>query len=307
MTDNKRTGIKVLLLVVGVVLCVGGILVFYKTKVSPPTIVKYGNQHLSYLNGEIKTLKDGKEQNDTLLFNIMDELSWYHRDDFINLQEYGVLTDSLAKAYVPIFISTSKAVFKQDIWEEAKLNEILSHISMLRGWITNSGDPVIGGSLAQGLKDIENTIGQYRKAWSIARSTTFHGIASAKSVIDDARYYSNLTVLQSCSSLMEALSNLAPTLEKQHFNILTSKVRTLENGWLYTNQDNYNARLTSASNAIKEYNGARSIYGGYASNTSALSASIKSYKNKADAYYLEKAREEFEREQAEQQQNNLQW
>ena len=115
MTDSKRTGIKVLLLILGVVLCVGGILVFYKTKVSPPTNLKYGNQHLNYLKSEISSLRDSKEQNDTALYNIMDELSWYHRDDFISHQEYGILTDSLAKAYVPLFISASKMEFKKDV------------------------------------------------------------------------------------------------------------------------------------------------------------------------------------------------
>lgn len=163
MTDSKRTGIKVLLLILGVVLCVGGILVFYKTKVSPPTNLKYGNQHLNYLKSEISSLRDSKEQNDTALYNIMDELSWYHRDDFISHQEYGILTDSLAKAYVPLFINASKAEFKKEVWDNAKLNNILSHINMLRGWTTNNGDPVISGNLAQGLNDIETTISQYRK------------------------------------------------------------------------------------------------------------------------------------------------
>ena len=308
MTDSKRTGIKVLLLVLGVVLCIGGILVFYKTKVSPPTNLKYGNQHLNYLKSEISSLRDSKEQNDTALYNIMDELSWYHRDDFISLQEYGILTDSLAKAYVPLFISASKAEFKKDVWDNAKLNNILSHINMLRGWTTNNGDPVISGNLAQGLNDIETTISQYRKAWSVAHSTNFHGMAAAKSVIESAHYYSNLSNLQSCTSLMEALSSVAPTLEKQHFRIITSKVQSLNRGWVYTNQDNYNARINSASNAVREYsNGAKSTYGSYASNTSSLSASIKAYKNQADAYYLEKAKEEFERQQADQQQNTLEW
>ena len=131
MTDSKRTGIKVLLLILGVVLCVGGILLFYKTKVSPPTNLKYGNQHLNYLKSEISSLRDSKEQNDTALYNIMDELNWYHRDDFISLQEYGILTDSLAKAYVPLFISASKMEFKKDVWDNAKLNNILSHINIL--------------------------------------------------------------------------------------------------------------------------------------------------------------------------------
>ena len=308
MTDSKRTGIKVLLLILGVVLCVGGILVFYKTKVSPPTNLKYGNQHLKYLKSEISSLRDSKEQNDTALYNIMDELSWYHRDDFISHQEYGILTDSLAKAYVPLFVSASKMEFKKDVWDNAKLNNILSHINMLRGWTTNNGDPVISGNLAQGLNDIETTISQYRKAWVIANSTNFHGMIAAKSVIESAHYYSNLSNLQSCTSLMEALSSVAPTLERQHFRIIKSKVQSLNRGWIYTDQDNYSARVNSASNAVKEYsNGARSTYGSYASSTSSLSASIKAYKSQADAYYLEKAKEEFERQQADQQENTLEW
>lgn len=301
MTDSKRTGTKVLILVLGVVLCVGGILVFYKTKVSPPTNLKYGNQHFNFLENEISSLKKSNEQNDTALYNIMDELSWYYRDDFISLQEYGILTDSLAKAYVPPFISASKAEFKKEVWDNAKLNNILSHIYLLRGWTTNNGDPVICGNLAQGLNDIETTIGQYRKAWSVAHSTSFHGMAAAKSVIANAHYYSNLPNLQSCTSLMEALSNVTPALERQHFRIITSKVQSLNRGWIYTSQEHYEARINSANNAVREYsNGAKSTYGSYASSTSSLSASIKTYKNQADSYYLEKAKEEFERQQSEQ-------
>lgn len=300
MTDSKKTGIKVLLLVLGVALGIGGILVFYKTKVSPPTNLKYSNQHFIYLKGQINSLSDSKVQNDTALYNIMNELNWYHRDDFISLQESGILTDSLAKAYVPLFISTSKAEFNKDVWDNVKLNDFLSHISMLRGWTTNNGDPVISGSLAQGLNDIEITISQYRKAWTIAHSTRFHGMAAAKSVIESAHYYSKLSNLQPCTSLMEALSNVAPKLEKQHFWIIKSKVQSLNRGWFYTSQDNYNTRINSVSNAVKEYsNSARSTYGDYASSTSSLSASIKEYKNQADAYYLEKAKEEYERQQSE--------
>lgn len=300
MTDSKKTGIKVLLLVLGVALGIGGILVFYKTKVSPPTNLKYSNQHFIYLKGQINSLRDSKVQNDTALYNIMNELNWYHRDDFISLQEYGILTDSLAKAYVPLFISTSKAEFNKDVWDNVKLNDFLSHISMLRGWTTNNGDPVISGSLAQGLNDIEITISQYRKAWTIAHSTRFHGMAAAKSVIESAHYYSKLSNLQPCTSLMEALSNVAPKLEKQHFWIIKSKVQSLNRGWFYTSQDNYNTRINSVSNAVNEYsNCARSTYGDYASSTSSLSSSIKEYKNQADAYYLEKAKEEYERQQSE--------
>jgi hypothetical protein len=291
---NKRTK-KIGVLLLALLAAGGGVMYYYKTKMSPPAHLKYSNQYQKYVQSEIGQLGDSNAQTDSVFDDILDQLQIFHRDDFLTSQEVGVLTDKAAVAYVPQFIKGANGIFQNRIWNESELQRILRRVDLLRSLTTEEGGTVVQGGMRGQLHDIEKTIHQYHRAWRIARSTRFHGLASARQTIYAANIYAGLTSLQACTPLLDALHRLPGILGGEHYSFLCRRVHGLNQRWRYLGERNFNSRWQSVNTAVEQYAAnAMKVYG-RSDNISELTGMLRSYKSRAKNYYVEKLMERYRR------------
>ena len=81
--------IKIILLVVAILLAVGGVMAYYKTRVSPPRILEFKNQYVNSDKKDITMVKSAKTDFalDSIYVAITHELDLQLADSFISNKE----------------------------------------------------------------------------------------------------------------------------------------------------------------------------------------------------------------------------
>lgn len=283
----KNTGIKIIILAITIIFAIGGVLVFYRTIVSPPTDVEYNNLHITAIEKDINGFFETKNTtfNDSIYNSVVDKLSLYKTEEFLNADEIDYQTKALVQKYLPVFTKDCMAKFNASVWKEADHKAILKRIEHLRTLkVDYDMNPAVVGTFAQNLKDIEYIISRYGQAKQAAKYNTFYSVADANKKISMAESFRTEQYLSNCTDLVKKLSMVKVNIGNSHYEKVSDKVQSLS-GYRSMTEDGFKSLSAEANRLITEYNDNRSKYGTNAKTADGLKRDAGSYYTKAMAYY----------------------
>ncbi len=288
-----KSTVKILILLACVVLAFGGVMIYAKTRVSPPMELKQVNQYTEEYNKCINSLSNTR--NPDLTFNSsIDLINVFAREKKIDKEQASKGRDQLVSSYAPIFARRCYGVLKGSSWSESALSNMTSTIATLRGMTIKGDDSALKKSTRDSLAQVENIVGKYHKALAVSQQGGFTSVAAAKSTIAQANQYASDPWLKHCASLVSALHSVSSRIGEAHYSRVVAAVSRLANYRSFSSLESYNAGAVKAAQAaINEYKSASSIYSNR-HDTSGLSSKAASYYNAAYNYFKTRAIDQAE-------------
>ena len=282
-----KVAVKILILVLAITIAIGGVMIYAKTKVEPPTAPAQTNQYLADLSKSYSFLdkSSGAIEEDSVLSITLNRIAVFASEEKISKQEADKGQDILLAKYSPLFLKRSFDKFKQSAWYELDHKYMLGVIGSLKKVKHTDGTTSLKGSTLDSLNKVETIIERYNRARSISKQTRFTGVANAQSVISQARQYANDEWLSNCSDLVRALNNVKPSIAESHYNYAASMVDKLSQ-YRYFSKDYYENTLVPQVDAVvTEYDNKASALYGSKRDVNALWNKAKRLYNEASLYY----------------------
>lgn len=255
--------IKIALLAVAIIAAVSGVMVYYRTIVSPPSHIKFANQYVIAVNNDIAGIKKKTTaaELDSSFEAITHELKFMYSDSLLQDKERDELTEAFVVQYVPKFTEICKSQFSSSNWSDTMLKQMSKRIAQLQSLKTKNGTVIVGGEAETSLDYVAGVISDYYAAKACALNTTYVSLSDAKNKIASAKKYASMSPINNCVHLVSQLNSVPARLERSHFIYLVGQVNRLRNYYNYT-QASYDELALGISAKLEEYKkNARSVYG----------------------------------------------
>lgn len=279
MNKNVR---KIIILLTAVFLAVLGVMIFYKTVVSPPKKIEFNqNRHLESIEAKINTI-DGRHvgyQNDSLYDAVSDVIKLCEGEGYITATEKESVMKSFMQKYIPLYNNWCYSRFRESIWHE----EEHSYMKHRNAELMNLSS---ASSFSNDLQAINKIINNYENANRLP--TKYNGIDKARKTINEAKNYKQMEYLSNCTALVSKLNAVPKNIEASHYSYLNGLKTNLgkyeDLGW---DEDKFDDKYTEFSNKVKEYEDNKSIYGQYARSLETLKEAAREIRRKAKEHYEE--------------------
>lgn len=251
---NKN--IKIAILSIFALLLIG-LCIYCHKRVSSPSSVSFQNQYEKEDNSEIEKMKTFSSQSsrDSLFDLILFDVHFQKENGLI--EDEGKWVDKATAAYAPLFIDFCNSEFKKTVWQESELTKIETRTNKLLSLGIGRKAIADNSDIAASLSEVIATVGNYYKARAASRDVRYAGIPHARQAIANARKYAEMSPINNCVSLVEALNQVPEQLGKHHFQYLQKEVGKMGN-CNYATQEN--ARAVELK--LKEYRkNAKELYG----------------------------------------------
>lgn len=275
--------IKIILLVVAIILAVGGVMAYYKTIVSPPGKLEFGNQYLNAAKKDISKVKSANTDLalDTNFVGVTHELDFLLSNSFLSDQERDELMELFASQYVPTYVSFCNSKFSKSVWNESELQKINARIFELKALQTTNKKIIIQGDANTSLNEVQNVIVNYYDAKKVASVSGYNGLEFAEQRIATAKRYASMSPINNCTVLVSRLNSVSSRLEQAHYAYLVDQVESLRFYYNYS-QSEYETLSSLVQNELDKYDeNARSIYGKDSRSTSNLWSLASNYYSNA--------------------------
>ena len=269
-----KTTLKIGILLVALILAVGGIMIYAKTKVNPPMTPKQIDVYSSDLAQCKTSLKNAsdKESVDSAFLTTIDRIKIYSQEDKIRDAEADKELDNVISIYMPMYLRRCFEKFEQSVWYDS------DHARMLK-------EIAVNNSTMDSLNVIVQTIDRYKQARRISRSTSFTSVSNAQSVISQARQFANDKYLSNCTDLKNALNSVRNEIAQSHYRYISAQVEKLSQ-YRYFSQSYYdNTLVPQVDAAVTEYDNKAAALYGKKQSVEPLWARARSYYNQASSYY----------------------
>ena len=282
-----KTTLKIGILLIALVLAVGGIMIYAKTKVNPPTTPRQIDVYSSDLAQCKISLQNvsKKESVDSVFFTIIDRIRIYSQEGKIRDAVTNKELDDAVGIYMPMYLRRCFEKFEQSVWYDSEHARMLVEIADLRKIKHSDNTDVINNSTQDSLNIIIQTINRYKQARRISKSTRFTGVSNAQSIISQARLLANDKYLSNCTDLKNALNSVRSEIAQSHYRYISAQVEKLSQ-YRYFGQSYYdNTLVPQVDAAVTEYdNKAVALYG-KKQNVEPLWARARGYYDQASSYY----------------------
>ncbi len=282
-----KTTLKIGILLVALILAVGGIMIYAKTKVNPPMTPKQIDVYSSDLAQCKTSLKNAsdKESVDSAFLTTIDRIKIYSQEDKIRDAEADKELDNVISIYMPMYLRRCFEKFEQSVWYDSDHARMLKEIADLRKIKHSDNTDVINNSTMDSLNVIVQTIDRYKQARRISRSTSFTSVSNAQSVISQARQFANDKYLSNCTDLKNALNSVRNEIAQSHYIYISAQVEKLSQ-YRYFSQSYYdNTLVPQVDAAVTEYDNKAAALYGKKQSVEPLWARARSYYNQASSYY----------------------
>lgn len=282
-----KVTIKILVLLLAVVLAVGGIMIYAKTKVDPPKALEQVDQYAIDLIkcNEAIVKGEGDKEIDYNYISALDRIKVYQQEYKLQASQVDKSLDDLVVTYSPLFLKRCFTAFQQWAWSDDDHANILLRIRDLKDLKHNDGTSVLLKSTSDSLDQVSRIIADYKQARIVSRSNSFTGISNAKSTINQATQYANDQYLSNCLDLVSALNSVKKNIAESHYNYIFSQVAELSQ-YRYFSKDFYeNTLIPHVDKVVSEYdNEAGALYGSKR-DVNSLWSRARNYYNQAMSYY----------------------
>lgn len=278
---------KIFILVLSIALAIGGVMVYAKTRVEPPTAFKQINQFdkdLNQLYSELKKAGAAREE-DMIYLKTVDRISVFEKENRLTQVESDKHRDKLLDCYSPIFLKRCFTAFDKSAWKDLDHSYMLVVSKRLHSVKYSNGNKALNKTTIDSLALVENIISNYRQAKAVSRSTAYRGVSSAQNTINQAKKYANDQYLSKCTDLRNALNSVSTNIAQSHYSYISSQVEKLSEFRYYSQQYYEETLVPQVDAAVTEYDkNATALYGSK-KNVNSLWDRAKEHYNNASQYY----------------------
>lgn len=254
--------VKIVILAVAILVAVGLVMFYIKTKVSPPARLEFSNHYVNHVNKDIENIKFANTSwgFDSIYIKITHELDFFFSNSLLSSQERDELVSNFVKEYVPTYKLFCDSKFSDSVWNEKELMGMKTRVNEIKALKTTDGKIVIQGYDEISLDRISKVIRDYYDAKNIASSTKYNSINDAKEKIRKAENYANEQPINNCVELVKKLKDLPSKINSSHFEFLEKEVQKLSDD--YPSWEDYREFERKVLNEIEKYEvNAKSVYG----------------------------------------------
>lgn len=283
----NNTAKKILILATVIALAVSGILVFYPTIVAPPEAIPMDNLHIKDLSVSINGFTDKKTYayNDFVYNTVIDKISLYGKEGFLNVEETNYQKKSLVQKYIPVFVDLCYKKFSASKWIESDLVAIRKRISDLKGLTEDKGKTkVVTVSYLTDLDNIDGIIDTYYDAKKAASYSSFISVSDANDKITSAENYRNTPYIKNCTALMDKLAKVKVKIGNSHYSYIERQVAFLRN-YRIMRKDKFMEQANIVNGELREYENNMSKYGSAAVDINTLKTRAAGIYREAMDYY----------------------
>ena len=276
---------KVLILSTVILLVLGALLYFVKTRLDPPFSImperQYEEKAQSYID-EINPKASMKELN-TQFYKAAHIINYMGDSLLLEGDVSDKLKENLCEQYVPAYTNKCLEYFKSHTtWDSTEINNIRKQVGNVKLLLDSRGNRVVdnGSALNDKLDGVFNVTQRNAEALGIIKKYKFQDMASCEKIMERVRTYQNDDYLKYNTSLCDSLGTVGKKLEKAHFKSLKERVHELyycEDYSRDTFEKKYNKIMTDIDDYRKK---AQNVYG-----TSHDQYDINELGNKAKYYY----------------------
>lgn len=153
-----KTTLKIGILLVALILAVGGIMIYAKTKVNPPTTPKQIDVYSSDLAQCKISLRNAskKESVDSVFFTIIDRIRIYSQEGKIRDAVTNKELDDAVGIYMPMYLRRCFEKFEQSVWYDSDHARMLVEIADLRKIKHSDNTNVIDNSTQDSLNNVSS-------------------------------------------------------------------------------------------------------------------------------------------------------
>ena len=280
--------IKLVIIIAVIFVAVASVLVFWKTRLSPPQEIEFTNQHIvslqqdaDQLSGDIDTFKA-----DSLFFTTRDAAVLFAHEKLVNIEEANRIIKLIAERYVPFYVKEYKVLFNGSDWNSASIKDIREKAKILLSMKSfDNKESVLTDKLKQEIDSANIILDKYDDAWELSKSSSYTSLKESERIIGQAKSYFNMKPLSNCTALVKRLSGLREKLEYSHYRKIVNMVKELDNYRYYSENDFMNIQVPKVTAAIKEYKeGAKRVYGNSHSVQQLEKDAANAYNNAEDYY-----------------------
>lgn len=243
---------------------VSGILLFAKTRVQPPKSVVTVDQYSKNLSEFCSNISSNHTMiaNDSIFAVFQHRIDFFFQEGLIDEAKANENLDKGRSRYVPMFLSFCFSKFQQSEWFHDEHEYMKSRINYLSGTNYYNGARLMTPEECDSATQILRIIAKYDQAVVVSRQTSFRGVESSKTTIQNANSYMNDEYLSNCQTLINDLSQVKSRLNDSHYNYVIHMIDKMA-GFRYLSKDYYdNTLVPEIEEVIREYNNnASSIYG----------------------------------------------
>jgi hypothetical protein len=283
----RHIGKKIMILVLLISAAVAGVLVYYPTIVAPPKDVPVENTHEPYINRNINSISYYRQiqENDSLYNLLVDMIDLYQKEEFIGDDLADDKRYELMRKYVDVFSEWCDYKFCGSVWFDSDHEYMLDRISLLGQLLSNEGF-YFAESHMNTFETIQNTIEAYRDARKIAATDVFVSVDSSTYIINKAYEYKQMSPLDNCDSLMNALTEVKTNLGNLHHDYVEDKLdRLAQYRQLNLSRREFLSRADDTSSDISDFINNVSLYGDDNYNSNEFTDRYRAIIDEAGNYY----------------------
>lgn len=283
-----KTSVKIILLVVFCIAAIGGVLVFAKTQVTPPSNLDPVDQYALLLDKQTKDIDtiSGYQDCKTEYLALDDKIKRFCAENVLSPESADKYSQKITNSYGKKLSDYGFGLFQQSVWNYENISNMLSMVDGLNARKLNNGEPAVNDEFKSAASKLHSIDNEYREALRLSKSTAFTSLGDASSKISRARTFASKEYLKNNSALVSALNALPGNLAKGHFNYVSGLVNSL-GGYYNVSKDYYtNTLIPRVDNAINEYKKA-TVYGGTKPSISGLESRAGDLVTAAMNYYSE--------------------
>ena len=244
------------------VLLIAGVLVFAKTRVTPPSFVKLEDpfpEALQKSTTEFEGIADFPTSSKAYVA-IDDKIIRFRAEDAIDDKMADDARRKIDTRYGKLMTDYGFSLFRKSVWDEGAINNLLLSMNHLAADRLSNGQQAVGSDFVAASKDINGIVSKYHEALALSRSAGYTSAGDAAAKIQKAKNYAGMEYLKNNASLVSALNAMPKRLADAHYNHVKGIVSSL-NGYRSTSRDHFvNTLVPRADQAIKEYKNA-TVYG----------------------------------------------
>ena len=275
-----------MLLIIFTIGAIAGILVFAKTRVSPPSNLKLVDQYSANLKSTssiFDSIKDFSECRREYL-KLDDRINRFREENVIDDKTSDTYRKKIVNIYGTRLTDYGFAIFQKSVWPEAEITAMLKMVNDLKSERLSSGEVAVNKEFLASAEKINKIMADYNAALRLSKNSAFNGLSDASSKMSKARTYSSSEYLKNNAMLVSALNSLPSRLAQSHYNQIAGMVNSLGS---YTNvsKDYYmNTLVNRADKAIQEYKNTN-IYGANKPSMTPLENRAENFVIAAISYY----------------------
>lgn len=282
---------KFLILIIAIALAVGGILIYEKTMVAPPSTIELTDQYDTNLSKSYCLLDSAgysltESQRDSIFDKTLYKSNIYLIEDKIDGDTYDAHLCEVVSLYTPKFYSWCIGRFEQSTWDFEELQMMYDRIQTLRGCETTSESSPLSDKDAERLSRVEQVLNDYINAVRVSSTQRFKSVAQARSVIRTADRLAKAPYLSNCKDLMAKLRGVKERIKEAHYQHLYALINERAPRYMsYTKEYYFGTVIGDLERQVDDF---EQLYGKGSTSALTLRKLLNNYRNQALTYYKQK-------------------